>query len=706
MKRSLFIAVLLVNFFLFLTISNAQNKELSLSDAVTFKNGTLFPKRLNQLNFIEGTDLYYFVRNDSILIFSTNGVLSKSINLEELNRISKLELKRIPLLTSINETTFQFSTQNKVVEFNFKNNFSKIILELPDNIEEQTFSPNYKSIAYVKNDNLFIDNTQITNDGGKGIVKGKAVHRNEFGINNGIFWSPNSQKIAYYRMDETMVADYPLYNINTTPTTINNFKYPMAGGTSHQVNLIIYDIETKKNITIKTGKPKEQYLTNIAWDNEGKSVFIHILNREQNHAKLNMYNSETGEFIKTIIEEKSNKYVEPLAPIQFLKNSNQFIYQSKKSGYNQLYLFNSEGKEITQLTKQKGDVIEVLKIDDTKKYLYYTVASEDGLNRFLYRVNLKNYKNELITTKPGIHNCKISSKGWVIDNYSYLNNESSTYLINSNTKNANQIFVSDNTLSDYKLGNFKIDKLTTSNNTQLNYRIIFPPNFDSTKKYKTLVYLYGGPHAQMVNNGWLGGGNLWFFYMAQQGYIVFTLDNRGSAYRGLAFEQATHKNLGEEEKKDQMVGINYLKTLPYVDTTKLAIHGWSFGGFMTTNMLLSYPNLFKVGVAGGPVMDWNMYEIMYTERYMAQPTNNEKGYQQANLINKVKQLKDPLLIIHGQDDDVVVLQHSLKFLDQCVKNNVQVDFFVYPNHSHNVRGKDRVHLMQKITDYIELHINQ
>jgi dipeptidyl-peptidase-4 len=233
--------------------------------------------------------------------------------------------------------------------------------------------------------------------------------------------------------------------------------------------------------------------------------------------------------------------------------------------------------------------------------------------------------------------------------------------------------------------------------------MFFPPQFDSTQKYPVLVYLYGGPRVQMVTNSWLGGTDMWLYYMAQQGYIVFTLDNRGSAYRGIDFEQATFRKLGTVEREDQQEGVSFLKKQRYVNSSRMGIFGWSFGGFMSIGMM-TRTNEFKAGVAGGPVIDWNLYEIMYTERYMDKPQQNPEGYKDADLTNYVKNLKGKLMLIHGTDDDVVLWQHSLTYLKKCVDEGVQVDYFVYPEHKHNVLGKDRVHLMQKVTDYFKQNL--
>jgi dipeptidyl-peptidase 4 len=242
--------------------------------------------------------------------------------------------------------------------------------------------------------------------------------------------------------------------------------------------------------------------------------------------------------------------------------------------------------------------------------------------------------------------------------------------------------------------------LNANNGVPLYCRLIKPSNFDAKKKYPVVIYVYNGPHVQLVTNTYLGGASLWMNYLAEKGYLVFTIDGQGSAHRGKSFEQIIHRQLGEQEMADQLVGVEWLKMQPYVDAGRMAIHGWSYGGFMTTSLMTKKPGTFKVGVAGGPVIDWRLYEVMYTERYMDTPQENAEGFDKTNCLKYVDQLQGKLLMIHGADDDVVVLQHNARFIEACVKKNKEVDFFLYPGHAHNVRGKDRVHLMNKIIEYI------
>jgi dipeptidyl-peptidase-4 len=461
-------------------------------------------------------------------------------------------------------------------------------------------------------------------------------------------------------------------------------------------------LEHGNTVWVQTGEPKEQYLTNVAWGPNDEYIYIALLNRDQNHVKLNQYNARNGEFVKTILEEKHDKYVQPLHPMEFLPNEgNQFVWQSEKDGFNHLYLYNLKGKELKQLTKGNWVVTGTQGFDESGN-LIFTHTANRGMDRIVSRVNLKSGNIEKLTPVSGVHQVKMSSSGnYLIDRYSSLNKPLVVQVLNTQGKIIREITNAENPLKEYKVSLPELGMIKTHEGDMLNTRIFRPFDFDPSKKYKALVYVYNGPGVQLITNSWMAGAPLWMPYMANQGYIVFTVDGRGSENRGREFEQIIFRRLGEMELVDQLSGVEFLRGLDYVNPNKIAVHGWSYGGFMTTSLMLKAPGIFKVGVAGGPVMDWKYYEVMYTERFMDTPESNEAGFARASLLDKVQNLKGDLLIIHGADDDVVVPQHSIDFLKNSVDKGIQVDFFLYPGHKHNVRGKDRVHLMRKVLDYID-----
>ena len=572
------------------------------------------------------------------------------------------------------------------------------------------------NVAWLKDNNIRITTKnitiEVTNDENPAIVNGSDyVHRQEFGIDSGMWWNALGTQLAYYRKDETMVGNYPIINWNAREAANKDIKYPMAGMTSENVTLVIFDVASGKKVTIQTGEPKEQYLTMVSWEPTGKHIFIGILNRDQNHLKFNKYDAKTGVLVKTLFEEKATTWVEPQHALTFVpKNPNQFIYQTDFNGFNQMYLYNTDGKLIKNLGFKEVVVTNLLGFDASNSKINYIGTTNNGLDRQLFQVDLKSGNTLQLTTISGTHNASVSSDGMlVLDQYSNATTPNEISILNIKTKMTNTTLVKAENPFTGKIDMPKIEMVTLTSpdgKTPLNGRLIYPANFDATKKYPVMVYVYGGSHAQLVTNKWLGGAGYFDIYMAQQGYVVFTLDNRGSEARGKRFCEVTHRNLGVNEMADQMKGVEFLKSKSFVDADKIGVFGWSFGGFMTTSLLTSQPNTFKVGVAGGPVIDWKYYEIMYGERYMDTPQDNPEGYAKTSLLDKVKNLKGRLLLIHGAQDPVVVQQHSMNFIEASIKAGKQVDYFLYPNHEHNVGGRDRIHMYAKIADYFEVHLKK
>lgn len=579
----------------------------------------------------------------------------------------------------------------------------------PEKSENHQLSPLNTFLAYTIDNNLYVldragKQTAVSNETNKGIVYGQAVHRNEFGIDGGIFWSPKGNKLAFYRMDETMVTDYPLVDISARIAQLKNIKYPMAGMTSHEVTIGVFDPNTQTIVYLKTRGPKDLYLTNVAWSPDEQFIYVAELNREQNHLQLNRYNATTGDFDKTLFEETDSRYVEPQHPVMFVANHpDRFVWQSRRDGYNHLYLYDISGKLLKQLTHGEWEVTEVMGFDAKGENLFFESTYPAPMDRHLFVINLNSGRMQQLTTESGMHNGTISISGlYLLDRFSSNDNPGKIYLINMRNKKTTLLSAAKNPFQDYNIPTVESGTIKAADNkTDLYYRLVKPHDFYPSKKYSTIIYVYGGPHSQMVQNRWRYGSGGWEMYMAQRGYLVFVMDNRGTSYRGDEFEKATFRHLGVEEAKDQMKGVEFLKSLPYVDANRMGIHGWSFGGFMTINMLLRNPDVFKAGVAGGPVIDWKYYEVMYGERYMDTPQENPDGYRESSLLNKADQLKSRLLIIHGDEDPTVVWQNSLQFLKSCIQNGTHPDYFVYPGHGHNMMGHDRVHLHEHITRYFD-----
>ena len=576
-----------------------------------------------------------------------------------------------------------------------------------------------RAVAFVKGDNLYVNNAQgtlkqLTKDGSRDIVYGQSVHRDEFGIYKGTFWSNDGQKLAFYRMDQSMVADYPLVDIDTRIATETPVRYPMAGEKSHLVTVGIYDLNTDKTVYLNTGDPTDRYFTNIAWAPDGKLIYLIELNRAQNHYSLDAYDPATGNKTATLYTESSDKYVHPMHAITFLPwDKSRFILQSEKDGYNHLYLFDTGGKQIKQLTTGKWIVVDLLGFNAKTKEAIILSTEASPIQNNLYAVNLQTGTRRLLdngkgchantTGEGGSHKPALSLSGqWILDSYTEPTVPRNIDIVNVASAKATRYFTAENPWVGYTVPEYTCGKIKAADGTtDLYYRMVKPTNFDPNKKYPTIIYVYGGPGVRNVEARWHYWSRGWETYMAQKGYLLFILDNRGSSARGLAFEQATFHHLGVEEAKDQMKGVEYLTSLPYVDKDRMGVHGWSFGGFMTTTLITSHPEVFKVGVAGGPVIDWKWYEVMYGERYMGTPQNNPKGYAESSLLSKAKNLKGKLQIITGMNDPVVVPQHCLNFLQECIKVGTQPDFFVYPGEPHNMRGHQSTHLHERISQYFD-----
>lgn len=574
---------------------------------------------------------------------------------------------------------------------------------------ESHWNQKSKAVAYKRDYQLFIrteDNLelQLTNDGSREIVYGEAVHRNEFGITEGMFWSPDGKRLAFYRMDQSMVTDYPQVNIDARVAEYEPDKYPMAGMTSHEVTIGVYDIDSKQTIYLKAGDPKDRYFTNIAWSPDSRVIYMQELNRDQNDCRLTCYDAMTGNFLNELYREKHPKYVEPQNPIVFLPwDSNLFIIQSQKDGYNHLYLYNTKGEEIRQLTKGEWVVLQMLGFNTKTKSVIIASNEKSPIQRNLYAVDIKTGKRMPLDNGEGVHYASLSVSGInILDRYSSPTIVRNIDITDTKTGRASRLLTASDPWQGYQVPIYEGGCIKAADGvTDLYYRMVKPATFDPTKKYPTIVYVYGGPHAHNVEASWHWYSRSWETYMAQKGYVLFILDNRGSENRGLAFEQATFRQLGQVEMQDQMKGVEFLKSLPYVDTERLGVHGWSYGGYMTISLMTNYPEVFKVGVAGGPVIDWQWYEVMYGERYMDTPEQNPEGYAKTSLINKADKLKGKLQIIIGYNDPTVVPQHALSFLKACAEAGTQPDFFAYPGEGHNMKGHNSVHLHERITQYFE-----
>ena len=702
------IIVLFISLFIGFS-SVAQLKEITLEDGVLQQGRKFGADKMTGFQWVPNSNKYVYYSemwSKMMVASTTDAKATELLTLKEVNDNLGTTLRHFFGTSWIDTNTILVSENGNYYSYSLASKSGKKVMEFAENAENQTFDKTKTNLAFTEANNLYFINsnnkkTAVTNESDKAIVSGQAIARSEFGISGGIFWSPKSTYLAFYQKDEAEVADYPLLDINETPGKLENIKYPMIGQKSEKPKVGIYHLATGKTVFISPKNNSDDYLTNLAWTPDEKYVLIAELNRGQNDMNLNVYDANSGQFVRTILNEKNPKWVEPEHAAFFPNDkSNNFVWFSEKDGFQNLYYYSLDGKLLKQLTKNTFPAREIVGTNPTGTEIYFKATGPNPTNMLVYKVDLKG-KQTLLTKDEGVHQFEMSSDGnWFFDEFSNHSTPSKSLLVDKKGK-TNTLLSSPNKYDGYAMGTSEIKTIKAADGqTDLYTRLIKPSNFDPSKKYPVMVYVYGGPHAQMITNSYLDGANLWMYWMAEQGYLVFTVDNRGSDNRGFAFESVIHGQCGTNEIEDQIKGIDYLKTLPFVDENRLAVHGWSYGGFMTTSLLLRKPDVFKVGVAGGPVTDWKFYEVMYGERYMDTPTENQKGFDESSTLNYVNNLKGKLLLIHGTTDDVVVMQHNFVLLKKFIEAKKQVDFFAYPMHKHNVMGVDRVHLMTKVLNYI------
>jgi dipeptidyl-peptidase-4 len=699
-------------FSLFLT---AQSNQFTMSEAILKGRTALAPSSLRQLQWIPGTAQFTHVVNNKIVRVNASNLAVDTLDIlpainEGLKTQGLQPLDGIPPISWIDSEQLWFHTEKEIFTYAISEGL-KLKNWHPDDVENIDIHDKTHFAAYTKKNDLWVSIggkdlgvAQSNRADEDGIVYGQSVHREEFGIYKGTFWSPSGRYLAFYRMDERMVTKYPIYMLDSMPAQVREVRYPYAGTNSHHVTVGVFDTQSAKTIYLQTGEPQEQYLTNVSWSPDDKYILIAVVNREQKRMWFKQFDATTGAFVTTLFEEANDRYVEPRVPAAFVPGSNtQFIWQSERNGFNHLYLYDMSGKMLRQLSKGAMPVTKFYGFSADGSMCFYQVADETGLNRYVFATEVKTGVITRLNDEEGVHAGLVNSTGeWALDIFSNMATPRFIYVQSvTNPADRRIVFGAKNPLEGYQLGLTRLLTIPSIGGPIMNARMILPPDFDAKKKYPAIVNVYNGPHVQLVTNTWLGGGELWMHRLAQQGYVVFSLDGRGSANRGFEFESTIHRRLGDAEMEDQLTGASYLKAQTFIDPNRIGVYGWSYGGFMTTSLMTrpQAKGVFKCGIAGGPVIDWRMYEIMYTERYMDTPQDNPEGYNKSSLFNYIDNLEGRLLMIHGSSDDVVLWQHSMRYIRECVRKGKQIDYFIYPEHKHNVIGKDRVHLFEKIEQF-------
>ena len=576
-----------------------------------------------------------------------------------------------------------------------------------------SLSPAGDRVAFARDNNLFVKDLvngsekQITTDGKiNEIINGSCdwVYEEEFEFAPAFFWNADGSSIAYYRFDESKVREYQIAKYGKLYPEEYVYKYPKAGEANSLIDIFIYDVKKSSAIKVDIGKETDIYIPRLKWTQDPNTLCVYRMNRHQNKLELLLADSKTGT-TKPLMTEENKFYIDINDNMIFMKDKQHFIWSSEKEGFNQLYLYKMNGTLENKITKDNVDVSDFYGVDEINKIAYYQAADPNPMERHIFSVKLDGTGKKMLTTKKGQDRADFSS------NYKYFINfhsdANTPSYITLNTSDGKEVRVlEDNSKLNKKLADYNITpkeffKFKTSEGIELNGWMIKPKNFDASKKYPVFMTVYGGPGINTVNDTWEGGNYLWEQMISENGYIIVSIDNRGTGYRGEQFKKCTYLNLGKFESDDQIEAAKYLKTLPYVNGDRIGIFGWSYGGYMTSLCMTKGADYFKAGIAVAPVTNWRYYDNIYTERYMQTPQENQKGYDDNSPIAFVDKMKGKFLLVHGTADDNVHFQNSMEFVTALIKANKQFENFFYPNKNHGIYGGNtRMHLYTMMTDFI------
>jgi len=729
----IFKAVLLSIGFLIIDLSYGQEKPKNIKLEEIWKNYKFIPKDIAGMHSLNDGTHYTSLKNGSLVVYDyKNGdSISTLIHADKLiPEGSEKAIKLRSFSTNVDENLFLIPTKTEsIYRHSSKSKFyvwdkAKESLKLLSDGKQRLadFSPTENKIAFVRENNIFIkdlntgEEKKITNDGKlNSIINGTCdwVYEEEFGFTKGFYWSPEGTKIAFYRFDESRVKEYSLTFYGDLYPEEYKYKYPKAGENNSIVEIYVYDLKSGKTMKMDIGNEADQYIPRIKWSNDDNLLAIERLNRHQTHLDILLSDATNGKS-KTIYTEDNKYYVDITDDLTFI-NNNEFIISSEKSGYNHIYLYNINGNLVRQLTSGEWDVTKVYGYDMLKKRVFYQCAKSSPLNRDIYYTTLKS-KNVKVSTKTGTNTADFSY------NFKYyigrFSSSEHAPIISVNTADGKVVrILEDNEefmekLQSYNLSKkefFTIEspefKLPDSSLVALNAWRILPPDFDENKKYPVLLTIYGGPGSQEVTNSWGYFNYFWYQMLAENGIVVMSVDNRGTGARGELFKKMTQKELGKYETQDYIEVAKYMGSLSYVNKEKIAIFGWSYGGFMASNALFQGADYFNAAIAVAPVTNWRYYDNIYTERFMVKPQDNDDGYDKNSPINHVNELKGNYLLIHGSADDNVHFQNTMDLISALVAADKQFDLMVYPNKNHGIYGGNtRFHLYNKMTNFLYEHL--
>lgn len=718
MKYSILFLLCLPTFFV-----SAQTKPITVEDI--WKDYTFYARSVPGFNFqkdgrhytrkeenkVIQYDLLTGAQTDILLDATT---LSAAGNFDKTFRsysFSSNEDKM--LLASDLESIYRHSTKGHFYVLDRKtNNLSA--LGRDEKMSLATFSPDQKKVAFVRDNNLFSkdlvskETRQITYDGKENeIINGMAdwVYEEEFGKTHAFAWSPNGDQLAFIRFDETEVREFimTMHNDDAYPE-YRKFKYPKVGEKNAVVSVHVFNFNTGKIVKMDLGEMDDQYVPRIKWTHENHGLVVFKMNRHQNNLKLLLADSRTGE-TKTLLEETNEYYIDITDDLKFLKDKNHFVWTSEKSGFNHIYLYDMNGKMVRQITKGNFDITKLYGVDEVNKMVYFQSAEQSPLERQVYSVDMNGENKKNLTPFAGTNSAQFSSTfDYFVNTFSTANTPP-TFTVYDRTGKEIRVIEDNKKLvsvqKTYGTQKVNFSKIKNAAGDELNAWTVKPPNFDANKKYPVLMYVYGGPGSQTVKNSY-GYNNYWWFQMlAQKGYIVVSVDNRGTGARGEKFKKMTYQQLGKYETEDQIAAAKYLAAQPFVDGDRIGIFGWSYGGYMSSLAILKGNDVFKTAIAVAPVTNWKWYDTIYTERYMRTDDENPDGYKENSPVYFADQLKGNYLLVHGNADDNVHFQNSAEMAKALIKANKQFDTYFYPNRNHGIYGDNaRLHLYDKMTSFL------
>ncbi len=618
----------------------------------------------------------------------------------------------VPPFSFVNPTTLRIELEAAVWHVALEGGEAKAVLRWPLRLDARddhvplAIAPHDRHAAWVLGSDLSVASQngrtrRLTFDGSSDVVYGGAAHRAEFGIATGLFWSPDGRYLAFYREDQRPIDAYPYQDPLTTPPASRHGRYPMAGRKHSCVTVGIYDAEEEELHWLDHDDAQDLYWTNVTFAPDSKSLVVALVSRGQDHLELASFRCADGRRIGTLLEEHDREWVEPEHGPWFLPDG-RFLWWSSGDGHCHLYLHGNDGARLLQVTKGAFDVQGLLEVDATRGSLWFTASGEDPRQLHLHEAKLDGSEVKQITRDRGTHICSLSPDAkFAFDTWSNLETPPQSRFVDLQTGAVESLPQAPMPLLDFELPQSRMFQVKADDDTVLYGNVLLPRELAEGQKLPALLYVYGGPHLQQVTDTWLGNASLWLHALANHGYVVCRLDNRGSPHRGIGFEQSVFRQLGTIEVRDQLGAVEWLKQQPFVDSKRLGVHGWSYGGYMTLRLLGMSPGTFRCGISGAPVTDWTMYETGYTERYMDTPGENGEGYLSSSCLPLAEKLQDRLLIVHGTDDRTVMWSHTLQFVDRCIAAGKLIDYMPYPNQTHRLVGPDRVHFQRLLKDYLD-----